>query len=188
MTNSGSSGPQRVGRAARDAPSAQRVWLGAAARVRSGGRVRMALCRFRCTRWCASLALILPLGCGDPPAPAPAAGEYVLADVAGDPLPAVLFTNDYARVLVLADTVRLRPGGTGTETGLWQNERLDSEVEPTRSTARRTPIATRRPISLAASRRTACTSPTRGKCECPCTTSTWAAAPPERSGAADLRG
>ncbi len=70
------------------------------------------------------LGLILPLGCrhaetdpsaGPQESPSLAARMYVLRNVAGQPLPAVLLDNEHATIVVLADTVWLEPDGSGLE-------------------------------------------------------------------------
>jgi len=53
------------------------------------------------------LCAVLPLACGEPLSPGDVVGIYALQRVASEPLPAVLFTNDYVTVRVFADTLRL---------------------------------------------------------------------------------
>lgn len=60
----------------------------------------------------------LAVACGDPVAPGDIAGTYALQRVDGDPLPTVLFTTEYVRVRVLADTLRLNANGTGLQIGV----------------------------------------------------------------------
>ena len=59
-----------------------------------------------CTRLITLLSVLLPLACGDPLSPSDVAGTYALQRVAGDTLPAVLYTNDNVTVRVFADTLR----------------------------------------------------------------------------------
>jgi len=66
----------------------------------------------------------LAVACGDPVAPRDIAGIYTLHRVDGDPLPAVLFTTEYVRVRVLADTLRLNANGTGLQISVWEGEPL----------------------------------------------------------------
>jgi hypothetical protein len=51
-------------------------------------------------------------------------GSYVLRTVAGESLPTVLSTNEFYEFRVLADTLRLTPGGTGTLSGVEQARSL----------------------------------------------------------------
>lgn len=69
------------------------------------------------------LSVGLAVACGDPVAPGDFAGTYTLQRVDGDPLPTVLFTTEYVRVRVLADTLRLNANGTGLQISV-------REVEP----------------------------------------------------------
>lgn len=68
----------------------------------------------------AAATLLMTFGCELATAPQPAPGTYVLRSVAGDPLPTVQFATEYITVRVLADTLRLRADGTGTERILQQ--------------------------------------------------------------------
>jgi hypothetical protein len=70
------------------------------------------------------VGLILPLGCrhaetapstGPEESPGLTARMYVLRQVAGDPIPAILVDNEHATIVSLADTVWLERDGTGRE-------------------------------------------------------------------------
>lgn len=62
-------------------------------------------------------SVCLPLACSDLFAPGQLAGTYVLQSVAGQPLPALLYSNGIdAAGTVYADTLRLAPGGHATLT------------------------------------------------------------------------
>jgi hypothetical protein len=67
-----------------------------------------------------SLAILtaLTLACDGTLGPVDVTGTYVLRQVAGDPLPTVLFDYDAFVVLVISDTIRLAPDGTGTISGV----------------------------------------------------------------------
>jgi len=63
---------------------------------------------------------------------------YVLQEVDGDPLPTVLYSNEYAEVYVVSDTIRLRTDGTGTISGVRSAGSLQPGIpaeEPTWYTA-----------------------------------------------------
>ena len=80
-----------------------------------------------------AVALLLgaaALGCGDPLRPADVAGAYALVRVESEALPAVLYSNEYVRVRVLADTLRLNADGSGTRIGLRDVEPLQQGVAP----------------------------------------------------------
>jgi hypothetical protein len=71
-----------------------------------------------------SLAILvaLTIACGESAgpevAPGVVPGTFVLRRVAGDPLPTVLYNNEIFATLVVSDTIRLRPDGTGTISGV----------------------------------------------------------------------
>ena len=71
------------------------------------------------------------IACGDPLALAPTeiAGIYALQRVESDHLPTVLYTNEFVRVRVLADTIRLRADGTGMQFGVHESEPLQEGLE-----------------------------------------------------------
>jgi hypothetical protein len=58
------------------------------------------------TRLITLLSILLPLACGDALGPGDIAGTYALRRVAGDTLPAVLYTTGTVTVRVFADTLR----------------------------------------------------------------------------------
>jgi hypothetical protein len=61
------------------------------------------------------------LGCGRSTEPISVPPTtYVLRQVAGDPLPAVLLTTELVEVRVFSDSIRLNPDGTGTISGVRQ--------------------------------------------------------------------
>lgn len=85
------------------------------------------------------LGLLLPLGCrhaetdpsaGPQESPSLTARRYVLRDVAGQPLPAVLLDNEHATIVVLADTVWLEPDGSGIEISTERSADKGSAVAP----------------------------------------------------------
>ena len=69
-----------------------------------------------------AILVALTIACGESTGPevAPdvAPGTFVLIRVAGDPLPTVLYTNGIFATRVISDTIRLRPDGTGTISGV----------------------------------------------------------------------
>jgi hypothetical protein len=77
--------------------------------------------------WSSAL-ILLGASCRDPLTPGHVAGSYVLRQVGGDALPAVLSENGFFRLVVLADTLRLRPDGTGTVTGLRDEQPLGAGI------------------------------------------------------------
>jgi hypothetical protein len=72
---------------------------------------------FTSARGLAASLVFATLACHDSLAPRDVAGTYVLQSVAMEPLPAEIYRNDYVTVRVMADTLRLRPDGTGTMSG-----------------------------------------------------------------------
>jgi hypothetical protein len=73
---------------------------------------------------CLSLTAVagLLLGCRSSTEPQPASTTtYVLQRVAGDPLPAVLVTNEVVEIRVFSDTIRLKGDGTGTISGVQES-------------------------------------------------------------------
>ncbi len=77
------------------------------------------------------------IACGDALGPGSVAGTYALRQVQDDALPAVLFSTDFMRVRVLADTLRLGADHTGTQISVWEIEPLQPDLEfdnPTRLT------------------------------------------------------
>jgi hypothetical protein len=67
-----------------------------------------------CTRLLTLLCAALPLACGEPLSPSKIAGAYALQRVAGDSLPALLYTNENVTVRVFAETLSFTPDGRGT--------------------------------------------------------------------------
>jgi hypothetical protein len=55
---------------------------------------------------------------------------YVLQEVAGDPLPTLLVTNENFAFTVLSDTIRLYPDGTGTISGVTSAEPVQPLLLP----------------------------------------------------------
>jgi hypothetical protein len=72
----------------------------------------------------ASLLLGTAACSSDPLRPVDVAGIYALQQVGSDPLPTVLYESEYARVHVLADTLRLNADGTGIRTSVLTTEPL----------------------------------------------------------------
>jgi hypothetical protein len=60
----------------------------------------------------------LTLSCGDSAGPGDAAGLYVLRQVEQDPLPTVLYQNEFFITRVLSDTIRLVGDGRGIIRGV----------------------------------------------------------------------
>jgi hypothetical protein len=63
---------------------------------------------------------VLTLACQESLGPTDAPGTYVLRRVERDPLPTVLYDNEIYAVRVIADTIRLRPDGTGIISGVYE--------------------------------------------------------------------
>ena len=82
----------------------------------------------------------LMAACSDPIGPSDVAGVYELELIDGEPLPAVLFSNEYYIVRVLSDTITLRADGTGTISGVQEFESLQEGVESEGPRARETQI------------------------------------------------
>ena len=59
-------------------------------------------------------ALIALAGCQDGLSPTAVNGTYVLERVGDDPIPAIVLREGSAALRILADTLRLHPGGRGT--------------------------------------------------------------------------
>jgi hypothetical protein len=78
----------------------------------------------RVSRGLAAASLSLLTSCGEPTSPSRAAGVYVLTQVAGDALPTALLTNESVRIMVIADTLRLSPDGTGVRTSAYRTDFL----------------------------------------------------------------
>lgn len=80
----------------------------------------------------------LTLSCTGDLGPAVGSSTYVLREVAGDPLPTVLASNEFGSIIVYSDTIRLRHDGTGTISGVRAFEPLQAGIpieEPTWGTA-----------------------------------------------------
>jgi hypothetical protein len=79
---------------------------------------------------CALLAWVAG-GCeGTPLTPSNVAGTYVLERVGDSPLPAVTVNTAYATFTVVADTLRLLPDRTGTETQVLRVELHGAATPP----------------------------------------------------------
>ena len=72
----------------------------------------------------------LALGCEGSHGPSHFLSTFVLREVQGDPLPTVLYTNEYVEVHVISDTIRLRADGTGTISGVQASEPLQPSIAP----------------------------------------------------------
>lgn len=70
------------------------------------------------------------LACGPSTMPVEEPPTYVLREVAGDPLPTLLVTNEHFAFTVLADTIRLHPDGTGTISGVTSAEPVQPLLLP----------------------------------------------------------
>jgi hypothetical protein len=78
----------------------------------------------RSTRFTILLCATVPLACGEPLSPRDIAGTYALQRVAGDSLPALLYTNEYVTVHVFADTLLFGPDRRGTLITVRESEPL----------------------------------------------------------------
>jgi len=76
------------------------------------------------TRLTMVLLPMLSLACGEPLSPRDIAGTYALQRVAGESLPALLYTNEYVTVRVFADTLRFTPDRRGTLITVRESEPL----------------------------------------------------------------
>ena len=76
-------------------------------------------------------ALAMSLSCREPTGPTSVTGIYALSLVAGAPLPAEVMATESMRFVALADTLRLRPEGTGTETTIQATEYRQTGAPPT---------------------------------------------------------
>ena len=84
----------------------------------------------------AGLVAVLTCGCGDSLATDDVVGSYVLRRVGPDPLPTVLFSNDYVTSRVLSDTLQLTTNGRGTRASLQVvQQRATGVVDTVRSEA-----------------------------------------------------
>jgi hypothetical protein len=72
----------------------------------------------------------LTLGCEESHGPTDFQSTYVLTEVQGDPLPTVLYANEYVEVHVISDTIRLRADGTGAISGVRASEPLQPSILP----------------------------------------------------------
>jgi hypothetical protein len=72
----------------------------------------------------------LTLACEGSHGPSNFLRTYALREVQGDPLPTVLYTNEYVAVHVLSDTIRLRADGTGSISGVRSSEPLQPLILP----------------------------------------------------------
>jgi hypothetical protein len=77
-----------------------------------------------------ALPLLATVACSEPLRPGDVAGVYALQRVGGEPLPTVLYANDYARVHVLADTLRFSADGSGLRTSVLTVEPLKATLAP----------------------------------------------------------
>jgi len=64
----------------------------------------------------------LAAACEEPLGPEDIVGTYVLQDVAGEALPAIVDSNSYSVLRVLADTLRLTADGRGTRMEVVESE------------------------------------------------------------------
>jgi hypothetical protein len=76
------------------------------------------------------LGVVLALGCGEPLSPNDVAGTYVLRRVAGDSLPAVLYTTETWRIRIFADTLHFTSDGRGTIVTVRELEPLTGGPSP----------------------------------------------------------
>lgn len=88
-------------------------------------------------RLLALAVVIAGLGCDDPLGPEDVVGTYVLRTVREQPLPVIVMENENVTARLLADTIRLRRNGTGTEVAVYEltgtvtnpSNRIEREIE-----------------------------------------------------------
>jgi hypothetical protein len=68
----------------------------------------------RSTPMLAGLLIVITSACGDSLAPGTLGETYSLIRVAGDPLPAVLQTNEAVTIRIIAQVIRFGPKGAGS--------------------------------------------------------------------------
>src|SRR2546422_9685177 len=76
------------------------------------------------------LGAVFALGCGEPLSPNDVAGTYALGRVAGDSLPAVLYTTETWRIRIFADTLLFTSDGRGTIVTVRELEPLTGGASP----------------------------------------------------------
>jgi hypothetical protein len=69
---------------------------------------------------CASVVLIAGVACDDPLRPEDVVGTYVVRTVRGEPLPMIAWQTETDTARLVADTLRLRRDGTGTEVSVYE--------------------------------------------------------------------
>ena len=76
----------------------------------------------------------IPLACSDSLAPGDVVGAYVLSSVAGDALPTLLYTTEFVKIRVVADTLRFSRDGRGSISTSRESEPVkgDGPTEPFR--------------------------------------------------------
>ena len=87
-----------------------------------------------------AILIALALACSGDLGPGTlSSSTYVLETVDGDPVPALLYSNQFVEFYVVSDTIRLRPDGTGTISGVRSAVPLQPGIpggqDPTWSTA-----------------------------------------------------
>ena len=86
-----------------------------------------------------AILIALALACSGDLGPGILSSTYVLEEVDGDPVPAVIFSNQFVEFYLVSDTIRLRPDGTGTISGVRSAVPLQPGIpggqDPTWSTA-----------------------------------------------------
>jgi hypothetical protein len=66
-----------------------------------------------------AILVALALACNGDLGPGTLSSDtYVLEEVDGDPVPAVVYSNEFVEFYVVSDTIRLRHDGTGTISGV----------------------------------------------------------------------
>ena len=90
--------------------------------------------RRRIARTITLLCAAIPLACSDSLAPGDVLGTYVLRSVAGDALPTLLYTTEFVKIRVFADTLRFTLDGRGSINTLRESEPVkgDGPTEPFR--------------------------------------------------------
>src|SRR4051812_1300422 len=78
----------------------------------------------------ATAPLLLATSCRDITAPLDYDSNYTLTSIAGDPLPARSFENDYMRMTSIAETLRFRPDGTGNRVSVERVEYVAGGTAP----------------------------------------------------------
>jgi hypothetical protein len=88
----------------------------------------------RIARTITLLCAAIPVACSDSLAPGDVVGTYALRSVAGDALPTLLYTTEFVKIRVFADTLRFTLDGRGSSSTFRESEPVkgDGPTEPFR--------------------------------------------------------